>query len=114
MLKIVFQNLLINGAHAMEGKGKIRLNLAAADAFCRIAFIDGGPGIPPDVRQQIFVPFFTTKSRGSGLGLPTARRLVEAHRGEIAVDCPPGGGTRVIVRLPLRTTSESLDTAADV
>ena len=47
------------------------------------------------------VPFFTTKSRGSGLGLPTVKRLIDAHSGDIAIDCPTGGGTIVVVRLPL-------------
>lgn len=101
MLKIVFQNLLLNSAHAMQGKGRIRVDVSATDSMCNIAFIDSGPGIAPDVRPKIFTPFFTTKSRGSGLGLPTVRRLIEAHAGEIAIDCPPGGGTTVVVSLPL-------------
>ena len=50
-----------------------------------------GPGIPPEVREKVFTPFFTTKTRGSGLGLPTCRRLIEAHRGTLAIDCPPQG-----------------------
>ena len=84
MLKIVFQNLLINGAHAMHGKGTIRVDVTAADTTCSIAFADSGPGIPEEVRQKIFLPFFTTKSRGSGLGLPTAKKLIDAHKGEIS------------------------------
>jgi signal transduction histidine kinase len=48
----------------------------------------------------MFEPFFTTKHRGTGLGLSTAKRLVEQHRGEMRADCPPGGGTRIIVSLP--------------
>ena len=101
MLRIVFQNLLINGAHAMKGKGRIRVAVDVIDSTCQIAFIDRGPGIPVEVREKIFTPFFTTKSRGSGLGLPTAKRLIEAHNGQIAVDCPPAGGTTVVVRLPM-------------
>ena len=93
LLKIVFQNLLVNGAHAMQGQGTIRVSVKAVDSSCQIAFSDAGPGIPPDIREKIFTPFFTTKSRGSGLGLPTAKRLIEAHRGTISIDCPPGGGT---------------------
>lgn len=107
MLKIVFQNLLINGAHAMQGKGKIRVDITTAEAACRIAFVDGGPGIPTDIREKIFTPFFTTKSRGSGLGLPTVKRLVDAHSGTIAIDCPPEGGTTVIVSLPLMRNESS-------
>jgi signal transduction histidine kinase len=101
MLRIVFQNLLINSAHAMQGKGRIRVAVETIDSSCQIAFIDGGPGIPTEVRDKIFTPFFTTKSRGSGLGLPTAKRLIEAHNGQIAVTCPAAGGTRVEIRLPM-------------
>jgi PAS domain S-box-containing protein len=102
MLRLIFQNLIINGAHAMQGKGKIRVTVSTAEGTCQIAFVDAGPGIPADIRQKIFTPFFTTKARGTGLGLPTAKRLIEAHNGEITVDCPPSGGTSVFVRLPLR------------
>ena len=101
LLQIVFLNLLINGAHAMRGRGSIKVSVKVSEAACHIAFNDSGPGIPPETLEKIFAPFFTTKSRGSGLGLPTARRLVEAHRGTIHVRCPPGGGTSVTVQLPV-------------
>jgi signal transduction histidine kinase len=103
MLKIVFQNLLINGAHAMQGKGRIHVAIDEVNTMCQIAFSDAGPGIPDDVREKVFTPFFTTKSRGSGLGLPTARRFVEAHNGQIAIDCPPNGAT-VVIELPMDLT----------
>jgi two-component system sensor kinase FixL len=103
MLRIVFQNLLLNGAHAMQGKGRIRVAVSTVDGNCEVVFIDSGPGIPPEMRDKIFTPFFTTKSRGSGLGLPTAKRLIEAHNGQIAIDCPADGGTAVVVRLPVGT-----------
>jgi signal transduction histidine kinase len=70
------------------------------DSACQIDFIDCGPGIPAELRDKIFTPFFTTKSRGSGLGLPTAKRLIEAHGGNSSIACPPEGGTMVSVRLP--------------
>jgi signal transduction histidine kinase len=101
MLKVVFQNLLINSAHAMKGQGRIRVAVGTVDSTCQIAFMDSGPGIPTEIREKIFTPFFTTKSRWSGLGLPTAKRLIEAHNGQIAIDCPPAGGTSVLIRLPL-------------
>jgi signal transduction histidine kinase len=100
MLRIVFQNLLINSAHAMNGKGRIRVAVGSSESECRIAVSDSGPGIPGEIREKIFTPFFTTKSRGSGLGLPTAKRLIEAHDGRLTIDCPPGGGTTVVIRLP--------------
>jgi len=101
LLKIVFQNLVVNGAQAMHGQGAIAIALEATDGVCRVTVRDGGPGIPADVRERIFTPFFTTKARGTGLGLPTAKRIVEAHGGSIAVNCPPAGGTTVEVTLPL-------------
>ena len=100
MLKIVFHNLLVNGAHAMKGAGRIRVEVKAVDGFCLIVFADNGPGIPAEIRDKIFTPFFTTKARGSGLGLPTAKRLIEAQHGDISIACPAGGGTAVTVRLP--------------
>ena len=105
MLRVVFQNLFINSAHAMQGKGRIRVAVELIDATCQIAVADGGPGIPQHVRQKIFTPFYTTKSRGSGLGLPTVKRFVEAHNGEIAIDCPPDGGTTVLIRLPIASAA---------
>jgi signal transduction histidine kinase len=101
MLKMVFHNLLINGAHAMHGQGTIRVRVSTAEHALRVSVSDHGPGIPADVRDKIFTPFFTTKRRGTGLGLPTAKRFVEAHDGRITVECPPAGGTTVTVQLPL-------------
>jgi two-component system sensor histidine kinase AtoS len=101
LLKVVFHNLIVNGAHAMQGSGIINVSVKSVERFCEISVSDSGPGIPADIRQKIFTPFFTTKSRGSGLGLPTAKRFVEAHNGLIVVDCPVSGGTTVTVQLPL-------------
>ncbi len=101
LLKIVFVNLLVNAAHAMEGDGAIRISLAEARGHSRIVVTDTGPGIPAKVLQQIFTPFFTTKARGTGLGLSTAKRVIEAHGGTIAIECPPSGGTAVVIELPL-------------
>jgi signal transduction histidine kinase len=103
LLQIVFHNLLVNGAQAMHGRGDIRVSVTHLRAVCRIAIADSGPGIPVDIRAKVFDPFFTTKARGSGLGLPTCRRLVEAHHGTIGVECPPGGGTTVTISLPAAT-----------
>jgi two-component system sensor kinase FixL len=107
LLKIVFLNLLINSAHAMRGKGLIRVLVTAADSMCHIAVSDTGPGIPAEIRGKLFTPFVTTKARGTGLGLSTVKRLVEAHQGTIEVESPPAGGTTMTVRLPLATGSRS-------
>jgi two-component system sensor kinase FixL len=100
LLQIVFHNLLVNGAQAMQGRGDIFVSVDGAGGTCRIQFADQGPGIPSEIREKVFTPFFTTKTRGSGLGLLTCRRLIEAHRGTLAIDCPPEGGTTVTVMLP--------------
>jgi two-component system, LuxR family, sensor kinase FixL len=100
MLRIVFHNLLVNAAHSMGGEGCIRIAVTSVDSLCQVSVTDSGPGVPAELREKVFVPFFTTKSRGSGLGLPTAKRLVDAHGGQIAFDSPSEGGATVSVRLP--------------
>jgi two-component system sensor kinase FixL len=101
LLKLTLQNLLLNAVHAVQGKGRIRVLVGVSDEMCTIAVADSGPGIPPEVREKLFTPFFTTKSRGTGLGLSTAKRFVEAQSGSIAIECPPTGGTTVILKLRL-------------
>jgi PAS domain S-box-containing protein len=100
-LRLVFANLLLNAAQAMSGEGPIELT-ASPSGRDRLALTvaDAGPGIPVDLRGRVLEPFFTTKHRGTGLGLPTAKRIVEAHGGELVLTDAPGGGTavRVILR----------------
>ncbi|MFI5181460.1 MAG: PAS domain-containing protein [Thermoanaerobaculia bacterium] len=100
-LRDVFHNLLLNGAQATGGKGPLAVTIVAESGRCRVVVRDGGPGIPPDLGEKVFEPFFTTKHRGTGLGLSIARRLVEAHGGTLTLETPPGGGTDVIVELPV-------------
>ncbi len=101
MLQVVFQNILMNGAQAMEGQGQIEVAITSAGERCRIAVVDRGLGMPDETRAKAFDAFFTTKHRGTGLGLPIAKRVVEAHGGEIHIELPPGGGTTISVDLPL-------------
>jgi len=101
MLQVVFQNILMNAAQAMTGQGSIEVRITATGTECRVDVIDHGPGMPRDVREKAFEAFFTTKHRGTGLGLPIARRLIEAHGGTIQIDVPAAGGTTVSVTLPL-------------
>lgn len=100
LLQVVFLNLFKNSAQAMNGAGTIRVHIEALETTCRVVVTDHGPGVPPHLRERLFAPFFTTKARGSGLGLATARRIVEAHRGVIAAREAPGGGLQVVVELP--------------
>ncbi len=101
-MRTVFLNLLLNAAQASGASGRVQVTIAADDLAATIAVTDAGPGIPPDARARVFEPFFTTKHRGTGLGLPTAKRLVERHRGTIDIDCPAAGGTVVTVTLPMQ------------
>ena len=100
-MQLVFQNVLMNAAQAMNGQGRVTVAIDASGGRCRIAIVDAGPGMPAEVRQHAFEPFFTTKSRGTGLGLPLAKRIVEAHGGEIEIDSPAAGATTVTLQLPL-------------
>jgi len=101
MLQVVFQNILMNAAQAMENKGRIEVSIGTVNGRCSVAIADQGPGMPEDVRAKAFDAFFTTKHRGTGLGLPIARRVIEAHGGTIQIDAPPSGGTMVTIVLPL-------------
>jgi PAS domain S-box-containing protein len=101
MLQDVFLNLFLNAAQAMKGEGTIRVTVRAGTGGVQVDVEDDGPGIPPDARERLFEPFFTTRHRGTGLGLPIVKRDVEAHGGEVTVTCPDEGGTRVTVALPM-------------
>ena len=100
LLTIVFQNFLINSAQAMQGRGAITVTLAAGDGWHHVTIADTGPGIPAEIRANLFRPFKTTKARGTGLGMATAKRLVELHGGHLEVVSPAGGGTIITTHLP--------------
>jgi PAS domain S-box-containing protein len=102
-LQVVFLNLLLNAAQASGTGSEIRVDITETGGVCRVRIVDFGTGIAPDVRDRIFEPFFTTKHRGTGLGLPTARRVVERHHGRIDFECPETGGTIVTVTLPVES-----------
>ena len=98
-LTLVLRNLILNSAQAVDGRGEIRLGTRSGAGWTELLVRDNGPGIPPDQRDQAFEPFFTTKHRGTGLGLPTARRIVEGHGGTLTLEFPVPGGTVAVVRL---------------
>jgi PAS domain S-box-containing protein len=101
-LKLALLNLLQNGAQAMRGDGTISIDTRTTDAWHELRISDRGDGIPEAVRVHLFEPFFTTRHHGTGLGLVTARRVIEAHGGTIALEPAPDGGTVAVVRLPAR------------
>jgi two-component system CheB/CheR fusion protein len=99
-LQLALQNVLMNAAQAMGASGRIQVSIGREDGHWTISMADNGPGMPPDIKEKAFEPFFTTKSRGTGLGLPIAKRVVEAHGGRLTIDTPPTGGTVVTLSLP--------------
>jgi PAS domain S-box-containing protein len=101
MLQDVFLNLFLNAAQAMKGDGSIRVVVRPGRETVRIDVEDDGPGVPPDLRDRVFEPFFTTRHRGTGLGLPIVRRDVEAHGGDVTIVRRDEGGSRVTVALPM-------------
>jgi len=100
LLQIVFQNLFINAAQAMPEGGNILASVESTEGASVVTVRDTGPGLSPEAREKLFRPFFTSKARGTGLGLSTAKRLIEAHDGTIGVDSPPTGGVVVTLRIP--------------
>jgi signal transduction histidine kinase len=119
-LRQIFTNLLINAFEAMNGTGVVTITAIAIEAeeevgasadhgtgpTILITVADNGPGVPPDVMDRIFSPFFTTKPQGSGLGLAIVRKIVDAHDGRIDVGRRPAGGTVFRVTLPVRTQQQ--------
>jgi len=102
-IRQVLWNLLKNAVEAAPARVWVRLRTVEDAAGVRRAVIevaDDGPAIAADIRERIFEPFFTTKEEGSGLGLATVSRIVEAHGGSISLDSPAGGGNRFSVLLP--------------
>jgi two-component system sensor histidine kinase AtoS len=100
-LQTVFLNLLLNAAQASGSASGVRVTVTSEGRTCRVAITDRGPGIPQALLEKVFEPFFTTKHRGTGLGLPTAKRVIERHNGTIEFETPQGGGTTVVVTLPV-------------
>jgi len=93
-------NLLLNAVQAMEAGGQLVVRTRPAGLGVVLELIDTGPGMDAETLAKVFQAFYTTKQGGSGLGLPTARKIIEAHRGTIDVESAPGRGTKVAIWLP--------------
>jgi signal transduction histidine kinase len=114
-LEQVFLNICLNACQAMRGgSGVLTVRTLSSEGRTCVEIEDTGPGIPADLRSQVFKPFFTTKREGNGLGLAISARIVAEHGGHIGFRCPPGGGTVFAVTLqqarpasPERTTEHA-------
>jgi two-component system sensor kinase FixL len=93
-------NLMTNAVQAMRQGGVVRVVGERSESLYRLSLIDEGPGMDADVAARCQEPFFTTKTRGTGLGLPIARRVVEEHHGTFRVESALGQGTTVVIELP--------------
>src|SRR5256885_8930751 len=99
-LRRAFANLYRNAAEAMKGRGAIDVTVTGDGAGLAVMIADHGPGIPAELRQRVFEPYFTTKDDGTGLGLALVRVTLEAHRGTISVSETAGGGATFAIVFP--------------
>jgi len=98
-IKQAFLNILMNARQAIGKNGQIMIRTSRAGSDIRVEITDTGPGMPRDALEQIFKPYYSTKQSGTGLGLPTTKRIIDQHAGTIELQSEPGHGTSVIVHL---------------
>jgi signal transduction histidine kinase len=101
LLTAALVNLVKNAIQASPSGGTVTLRGGTENGQYVVEVLDQGPGIPAEAQAKIFEPFFTTREKGTGLGLPLARKIVQAHRGTLTLQSAPGD-TRFAIRLPLR------------
>jgi signal transduction histidine kinase len=126
LLEQAISNIIANAVYACEEKGTVEISIGISrhysdllrlsrrmdpmvhgyagkeEEFVRIIIHDDGPGIPQEIEDKIFVPFFTTKKNGTGLGLPLAQKIIHAHGGVMDLQSEPGKGTDFIIKIPVR------------
>jgi len=102
MLYQAFLNILINSMQAMPDGGKIYVSVSSNNNGINIAFEDEGTGIPEELLKKIWDPFFSTKDKGTGLGLGIVKNIIEAHNGTIQIGNRETAGSRVFVTIPVR------------
>lgn len=106
-MKQVFLNLVLNAIEAMPGGGQLRICTEQSDNTIIVAFIDSGVGMTAGVVAQLFEPFFSTKSNGTGLGLAVSHEIVTQHGGTLEASSQPGQGSTFTVRLPIYEERET-------
>jgi two-component system nitrogen regulation sensor histidine kinase NtrY len=104
-LRRAFSNLIRNGIEAMDGTGRLDLRVAPGGGGVIVAIADHGPGVPEELRSQVFEPYWTTKDEGTGLGLALVRQTAVAHGGSVDVRETAGGGATFVVMLSGRSPS---------
>jgi signal transduction histidine kinase len=105
-MKRVFVNIIKNAVAAMPKGGKLTISSRKTDDAVEISFTDTGVGMSKEVLEKLWTPFFTTKAKGLGLGLPICKRIVEAHDGKITVNSVLNKGTTFTVTVPVKPKME--------
>jgi PAS domain S-box-containing protein len=105
-MKRVFVNIIKNAVAAMPKGGKLTVSSRKANGAVEISFTDTGVGMSKEVLEKLWTPFFTTKAKGLGLGLPICKRIVEAHNGRITVNSVLNKGTKFTVTVPVKPKME--------
>lgn len=100
MVQVVV-NLMLNGIEAVPPGGRLRVQVRQEETGVTITVADSGPGVPEEIRDKIFRPFFTSKREGTGLGLPISRQIAVRHGGALRYEDSPSGGATFVVTLPL-------------
>ena len=100
LMRQVLLNLALNAQQAMPDGGLLELQTSSRDGEVLLELIDNGVGMNDATRSKMFQAFYSSKPGGSGLGLPTVRKIVEAHGGTISCESEPGRGTRFTISLP--------------
>ncbi len=97
---LAIQKLVINAVEAMEEGGELRIDIRASPDSVEICVKDSGTGIPPEAEESLFEPFVSSKKQGNGLGVPTAKRIVESHGGSLSYITKQGEGTTFTISFP--------------
>ena len=114
-LREVFVNMIVNAVDAMPKGGKLSITCRRSEGRLQLRFSDNGMGMPDDVRQKIFEPFFSTKgAHGTGLGLSVSYSIIERHAGLISVVSEPGAGAVFMIDLPAAAAEASVKQAETV
>ena len=111
-LQQAFHNLLANAHQAMGSVGQLTITTRSNGAGVEICFTDTGTGMNPETLARAFEPFYTTKAKGTGLGLPIVKTIVDAHKGSIDLESAPREGTTVRLRLPAAPAAVGAGSAA--
>jgi signal transduction histidine kinase len=101
-LRRVLTNLVVNAIQAMPNGGKLTINASTEKDEALISVKDTGVGIPEDVKDKLFIPLFTTKAKGQGLGLAVVKRLIEGLNGKVSFESEKDKGTKFTISLPFK------------